>query len=175
MYTIWLNEQMIGETALDLPKITPRKLAGFFHPTDVGLTVLPRITAMVPALFDFGDLCRRSGLPCDVDPEAAAAAGFEAFSNSSEGQRLQAAAAVIAQLEVRDSDGRDIAWESILISDATDILELSKRCAHASDVGWDLRSIEDPIRYFISVTFAKSGARRRQPPRLRDPLSAEVC
>jgi hypothetical protein len=175
MYTIWLNDQMIGETALDMPKITPHKLAGFFRPTEFGLTVLPRITAMVPALFDFGDLCRTSGLPCDVDPEAAAAAGFDAFSQSSEGRRLQAAAAVIAQLEVRDDAGHDIAWESILISDAADILELSKRCAHAADVGWDLSCVEDPIRYFISVTFARPGARRRRLPRLRDPMSAEVC
>src|ERR1041385_7886605 len=130
MYSVWLNDRMIGETAFDLPKLGRRKLAGRFHPTEFGLTVLPSITAMLPALFDFGDLCRNHGLPRDTDPGRAADEGFDLLAETPAGRRLQAAAHVIAQLEIRDDEGYEIVWESILISDSADLVAIAARLPH---------------------------------------------
>src|SRR5262249_48907829 len=73
-YTVWLHGQQIGETRFEF-RPDRRRHAGTFHPTEFGLTVLPSITAMMPALFEFGDLCRRRGLDTDdQNPESASAA-----------------------------------------------------------------------------------------------------
>ena len=52
-YTVWLDGTLIGESNLELRHGTSRR-AGIFHPTELGLSVLPGITAMGPALLDTG-------------------------------------------------------------------------------------------------------------------------
>src|SRR5688572_23730090 len=49
-YSIWLDGNRIGETNFELRHGVNRH-AGVFHPTELGLTVLPGLTSMAPALF----------------------------------------------------------------------------------------------------------------------------
>jgi hypothetical protein len=63
-YSVWKHGEKIGETRFELSP-APRKRAGVFHPTAFGLTILPGIADMAPALFDFGEMCKAHGV--DVD------------------------------------------------------------------------------------------------------------
>ena len=110
-YTVWMHGQQIGETKLEY-RHTSQRHAGAFHPTAFGLTMLPGITAMGPALFAFGDMCRQAGIDTDDDRPANASAALDAFAGTPEGRRVLAAAKQIADVEVRDPDGRRVAWES---------------------------------------------------------------
>lgn len=158
-YSVWKNGEKIGETRFELNP-APRKRAGVFHPTPFGLTVLPGITAMAPALFDFSEMCKAHGVDVeDPRPEAAERA-FETFGNTPEGRRVQAAASCIADLELRDATNRSVQWESLMISDMTAIVELAARRRHgAAD---QLKMLPgDPIRFMISTTLADQSSSRR--------------
>ena len=158
-YSVWKNGEKVGETRLELSP-APRKRAGVFHPTAFGLTVLPGITAMAPALFDFGEMCKAQGVDVEDDRPETAERAFETFANTPEGQRVQAAASCISDLELRDSTGRTLQWESIMISDMTAIVELAGRRRHgAAD---QLKMLPgDPIRFMISTTLADQYPSRR--------------
>ena len=58
-YTVWKNGKQIGATQFELSP-GGRKRVGMFHPNEYGLTVLPGITAMFPALLEFEEMCRRN-------------------------------------------------------------------------------------------------------------------
>ena len=158
-YSVWKNGEKVGETRFELSP-APRKRAGVFHPTAFGLTVLPGITAMAPALFDFGEMCKAQGVDVEDDRPETAERAFERFANTPEGKRVQAAASCIADLELRDSAGRTVQWESIMISDMTAIVELAGRRRHgAAD---QLKMLPgDPIRFMISTTLADQSTPRR--------------
>ena len=158
-YSVWKNGEKVGETRFELSP-APRKRAGVFHPTAFGLTVLPGITAMAPALFDFGEMCRAQGVDVEDDRRETAERAFETFADTPEGKRVQAAASCIADLELRDSAGRTLEWESIMISDMTAIVELAGRRRHgAAD---QLKMLPgDPIRFMISTTLADQSPSRR--------------
>jgi hypothetical protein len=161
-YTVWKNGEKVGETRFEL-STGPRKCAGVFHPTAFGLSVLPGITAMGPALLDFGAMCRERGVDVDDDRPETAEKAFDTFANTPEGKRIQAAASCIADLELRDSAGRTLHWESIMISDMMTLVELiGRRRQGAPD---QLKMLPgDPIRFMISTTLADlPGSRRANP------------
>ena len=164
-YTVWKNGERIGATRFELWP-GPRKRAGVFHPTAFGLSVLPGITAMGPALLEFGEMCRAHGVDVDDDRPETAEKAFDAFADTPEGKRIQAAASCIADLELRDPAGRTLQWESIMISDMTTLVELiGRRRRGASD---QLKLLPgDPIRFMISTTLADRSA-----PRGANPLGA---
>lgn len=152
-YTVWKNGEKIGETRFELCP-GPRKRAGVFHPTPYGLTVLPAITAMAPALLDFGAMCRARGVDIDDDRPETAESAFDAFANTPEGRRIQTAASHIAELELRDSGDRILVWESIMISDMTALVELAGRRNRGAAA--QLRRLPgDPIRFMISTTLCE--------------------
>jgi hypothetical protein len=155
VYTVWTSGQKLGETRFELSP-EPRKRAGVFHPTEFGLSALPGITAMFPALLAFEAMCRKAGVAVDDDRRETAAGALDAFANTPEGRAVQAAAHQIAQLELRDPSGRILAWESIMISDTTELLELAARYKRR---GADEITIPqgDPVRFLISTTLARSG------------------
>jgi hypothetical protein len=158
-YSVWKNGEKIGETRFELSP-GPRKRAGVFHPTSIVLTVLPGITAMVPALFDFSEMCKAQGVDVDDDRPETAEEAFDSFANTPEGRRLQAAASCIADLELRDPAGRVMEWQSLMISDVTAIVEVVGRLRHgAAD---QLKMLPgDPIRFMISTTLAEHTSPRR--------------
>src|SRR3954465_12147453 len=104
-YTVWIHGQQIGETSFEYQH-DRRRRAGAFQPTEFGLQVLPSITAMVPALFDFGTMCKQRGIDPETASEADAEVAFETFSDTPEGRRVMAAASQISELELRDPQGR---------------------------------------------------------------------
>ena len=150
-YTVWLHGQQIGETKFEF-RPGGREHAGAFHPTAFGVTVLPSITAMGPALFEFGDMCRLQGVDTD-DPSAQnASTALDAFASSPEGKRVMAAAKQIAAVEVRDPEGQRLAWDSLAITD----LEWLVQVAHERNPSV-LRQVDDlpehdPIKFMISLT-----------------------
>jgi hypothetical protein len=158
-YSVWKHGEKIGETRFELSP-APRKRAGVFHPTTFGLTVLPGITAMAPALFDFGAMCKARGVDVEDDRPETAERVFDAFAHTPEAKRLQAAANCVADLELRDPVGRRIEWESIMISDMTAVVEMvGRRRQGAAD---QLKMLPgDPIRFMISTTLADQSASRR--------------
>lgn len=158
-YSVWKNGEKVGETRLELSP-APRKRAGVFHPTAFGLTMLPGITAMAPALFEFSEMCKAQGVDVDDDRPEAAERAFETFANTPEGKRVQAAASCIADLELRDAMGRSVQWESLMISDMTAIVELAgRRRRGAAD---QIKLLPgDPIRFMISTTFVSESTSRR--------------
>jgi hypothetical protein len=147
-YTLWQRDVLIGETDFQLGRMPDGRRAGVFHPAPSGMSVLPALTAMAPALFGLGEAMGRLPLSdeaIDDDPEGALAA----FEQSPEGRRLLAAAEQMAELELRDGGGRPIAFESILVTDLRELASLG--VAHAA-VGEPNRRQRDPVRYVISVT-----------------------
>jgi hypothetical protein len=171
-YSVWKNGEKVGETRFELCP-APRKRAGVFHPTAFGLTVLPGITAMVPALFDFGAMCKAQGVDVEDNRPEAAERAFDTFADTPEGKRLQAAASCIADLELRDSAGRTVQWESIMISDMSAIVELAGR--RRRDAADQLKMLPgDPIRFMISTTLADQSSSRR-PNLLGASESIGVC
>jgi hypothetical protein len=170
-YTVWKNGEKIGETRFELSP-GPRKFAGVFHPTASGLAVLPAITAMAPALFDFGRLCRARGIKVDESRPEAADQALELFANTPEGKRVQAAASHVADLELRDTAGRTLPWESILITDRSRLAELAGR-RHEAAVQLE-RLPGDPIRFMISTTLIDPNEDRPSGPlTMAEPL--EIC
>jgi hypothetical protein len=161
-YTVWLDGEKIGETALELRHGRDRH-GGVFHPTEVGLSVLPGITAMGPALLDAGRMCRESGIDVDaldLDVEGATQRVFE----TPEGHRILEAAKLIARLELHDASGELVRWESLLISDVNELAALQMTVLPRAESTPIDRSGRDPMRYFISATFDTgrgAGSRRR--------------
>ena len=156
-YTVWMDGTKIGETALEM-RHGARKRAGVFHPTELGLSVLPGITAMGPALLDTGRMCRELGINTEdaaLDVEAAA----DELFGTPPGQRVLAAASQIARLELRGPTGELVRWDSILISDVDEMA-----AAAARDSGTKLEVDTPPnterMRYLISATLAKGAAGR---------------
>ena len=151
-YTVWIHGRQIGETAFEYEH-DKRRRAGSFQPTEFGLQVLPSITAMAPALFDFGAICKRHGLDPESTSEADAATALEVFGGTPEGQRVIAAAKHISELEVRDPSGQIVPWESLAITD------LEWLTAYARERGdprpneiLDSMPEHDPIKFMISLT-----------------------
>ena len=171
-YTIWKNGEKLGETRFELHP-GPHKMAGVFHPTASGMAVLPSVTAMMPALFAFGRMCRAKGIEVDESRPETVDRGLHAFATSPEGKRVQMAASHVAELELFDSTGRLLVWESILISDLACLAELAGD--RREDAKRQLQRMPgDPIRFMISVTLADPTE-----PRQLDPFGAgeplEVC
>ena len=170
-YSVWKNGEKLGETRFELHP-GPRKMAGVFHPTPSGLAVLPSVTAMMPALFAFGRMCRARGIAVEETRPETIDLGLDAFANSPEGKRIQTAARHVEELELVDATGKTLVWESILISDLTNLAELS------GDREGAKRRLEcmpgDLIRFMISVTLADPSE-----PRPLDAFGgaepAEVC
>jgi hypothetical protein len=154
-----MRGEQIGETAFEYEHTGLRR-AGVFYPTDFGLKVLPSITAMTPALFDFGDLCRRAGFDVD-DPSAEnASAAMAAFEGTSEGRRIIAAAQQIAMLEVYDPSGRPVAWESLAITDLDWLAAYARERDPEALEQVDALPPHDPIKFMISLTMKRTGRAR---------------
>ena len=159
-YTVWLDGTRIGETALELRHGADRR-GGVFHPTELGLAVLPGITAMGPALLDAGRMCRERGIDTE-DPDLDVESATQQVFQTPEGDRVLEAAKLIARLELYDPSGKLVPWESILISDFNELAAMAKSSLaedQAAPVG---RSGADPVRYFISARFGRS-QRARNP------------
>ena len=156
-YTVWLDGTLIGESNLEL-RHGGRRRAGIFHPTDLGLSVLPGITAMGPALLDTGRACKERGINTDDDSLLSEEEAEQLFTTG-EGKRVIEAAKVISRLEVRNPAGDLIEWESILISDMNELAAAARReSTDPPDVTGDAREAvdppgRDPVRYFMSATF----------------------
>ncbi|HEV8496106.1 MAG TPA: hypothetical protein VGQ56_04550 [Gemmatimonadaceae bacterium] len=149
-YTVWKDGKLIGQTDLELSP-GGRRRAGAFHPNEYGLTVLPGITAMLPALFAFGDMCRRKGIDVnDRSPDAARLAR-EDFDDTMEGRAVLEAAKHVGEVELRDSRGRTVVWDSLMISDVRHIRALANDRAGNSE---PTASGDGEAFYFISVTLA---------------------
>ncbi|MDQ3949938.1 MAG: hypothetical protein M3282_06305 [Gemmatimonadota bacterium] len=149
-FTLWKRGVLTGETDFGLAKLGGRRRAGVFHPTPAGMMVLPALTAMAPALFGLGHAMKRLPLSDEAierDPDAA----LDAFERSPEGQKVLAAAEQIAELELRDENGKRVEFESILVTDLEELRTLgvgSKANSKGPKGG-------DPVRYLISVTLRK--------------------
>ena len=166
-YTVWLDGTLIGESNLEL-RHGGRRRAGIFHPTELGLSVLPGITAMGPALLDTGRACEERGLDTDADSLLSEEAAEELFTTG-EGKRVIEAAKVISRLEVRNSAGDVMEWESILISDMEELAAAAHReSGDRFDATGDTR---DPVRYFMSATFDGETFSQRLRRRVRPVMS----
>lgn len=124
-YTVWKDGKLIGQTDLELSP-GGRRRAGTFHPNEYGLTVLPGITAMLPALFAFGDMCRRKGIDVNDTSSKAVCLAREDFDETPEGRAVLEAAKHVGEVELRDSRGRTVVWDSLMISDVRHIRALAR-------------------------------------------------
>jgi hypothetical protein len=149
-YTVWLDGTRIGETALELRHGNNRR-GGVFHPTELGLSVLPSITAMGPALLDAGRRYREDDFIPD-DPNAPPESAAAAFFATDEGQRIMLAGELISRLELHDPSGELVPWESLLISDMNELTAVAARIsAGKTEPTTPECSDRDPVRYFISA------------------------
>src|SRR5262245_20337748 len=150
-YTVWLQGQQIGETRFEF---RPRGggHAGAFHPTAFGVTVLPSITAMGPALFDFGDMCRLHGIDTDDPSPENASNALDTFASSPEGKRVIAAAKQVARVEVRDPEGQLLAWDSLAITDLEWLVKAARERNPSVLCPVEDLPEHDPIKFMISLT-----------------------
>lgn len=149
-YTLWHRDTLIGETDFGFGQRAGSR-AGVLHPTSSGMAILPALTAMAPALLAAGEAMKRLPLS-EEEIERDVDGAIEAFASSPEGRRVLRAAEHMADLELRDSTGRVIAFDSILVSD------LQEMTALGASLRRDRPASGDPVRYVISATF--SAARR---------------
>ena len=148
-YSVWMDGTRIGETEFELRHGRDRR-GGIFHPTEMGISLLPGITAMTPALLGLGRLCRAQGIA--IPPDAFDDAEADAILATPECNRMIGAAEQLSKLELRNPTGEVVEWESLLISDLRDLAtdaEARKAARHAAKHGGE----PDPVRYFISATF----------------------
>ena len=153
-FTVWMRDQLIGETRFELHP-GPRRRGGSFHPTAFGLTVLPGIVDMFPALLAFGQMCRNEGIDINDESPEAAATAMNSFGGSPEGKRVLACAKIISDLRMRDGGGRLVVWESIAISDSSLLAKI------AAERSTDLRVDLPPngaeiVKYLITMTIAQN-------------------
>lgn len=149
-YTVWMHGRKIGETRFELSEHFQRRV-GAFQPTAHGLTVLPGITNMFPALLDFADMCHRQGFDVNDDWCEAVSDTASAFSDTPEGQRVLEAAERISEVQVRDPAGRVISWESLAISELDMLMPVA--AAARSDLDPRMTQLKyDPVQYMISMT-----------------------
>jgi hypothetical protein len=159
-HSVWIDGQKIGETKFELRSVG-RQRAGTFHATKFGLTRLPGITDMLPALVAFGEMSRREGIDVhDPRPETAAAA-LEWFAEAPEGKRVLAAAKLIADLVLQDSTGHLVVWQSIAISDVAELARMGGGRKMPSG------------QFIISATFAERQFTRETIRRLRETVAIE--
>jgi hypothetical protein len=160
-YTLWHRDVLVGETDFGLG-MRDGSRAGVFHPAASGMAVLPALTAMAPALIGLGEMMERLPL-LDEEIERNVDGTVEAITSSPEGQRMLRAAEQIAELELRDDNGKHVPFDSILVSDLQEMTALGAQVRAQPIRGGNGR---DPVRYIISATFSKpQGAfgRRRRP------------
>ena len=164
-YTVWMDGTKIGDTALELSPGEGRR-AGVFHPTAPGLEVLPGIAAMAPALLDVGRMCRENGIDTE-DPDLDIDSATDGIFETPEGHRVLDAAKLIARLELRGPNGDVVPWESLLISDLSQLASLAGGSRGRSRVP-GRRGGQDPVRYFISAKLDPShrAGRRDRPKQL---------
>lgn len=150
-YTLWQRGLLIGETDFGLGKLPGGSRAGVFHPAPSGMSLLPALTAMAPALLGLGEAMKRLPLS-DAEIERDADAAFDALAGSAEGQRVLRAAEQLAELELRDPTGRPVGFESLLVSDLEELFAIG-----ASVEGTDglHREHGDPVRYVISANLSE--------------------
>jgi hypothetical protein len=164
-YTVWIRDQQIGETRFELHP-GPRRRAGSFHPTPFGLTILPGIVDMFPALLAFGQMCRDKGIDMDDESAETAAMAMDAFGGSPEGQRVLASARIISELHVRDGGGHLLLWESLAISDSSALARIANERNPALLAGLPSDS-PDMVKYLITITLARHQPSRGDLPRPR--------
>jgi hypothetical protein len=146
-YTVWHRDILIGETNFGLGDRGSSR-AGIFHPTASGMTVLPALTAMAPALLAAGEAMNRFPI-AEQDIERDIDGAIEAFASSPEGQRVLRAAEQMADVELRDDSGRLVPYDSILVSDVLEMAALGAELLPDRSPG------PDPVRYIITATFAR--------------------
>lgn len=152
-YTLWSRGILIGATDFALGDRHGPHLAGIFQPTESGMLLLPALTAMAPALFDFNAMLRReklSGRDIDEDPDRV----FDIFEHSPEGRRVIASAREVEQLELRAPGGGVLAFQSILVSDLEELRRFGFRKPKKTKKGKRRKALRDPVRYLISATLA---------------------
>ena len=149
-YTVWKDGIEIGRTDLEL-RLDGRRRGGRFVPNQYGLTVLPGITPMLPALVAFGEMCRRLGMNVEEYSGLGRRFPFGPFAATPEGRAVAEAARHLAGVELRDERGQTVVWEILLISDVDEVHALAPYPATAApaNTSGNTESI-----YLISVTLA---------------------
>ena len=153
MYTVWMYGRKIGSA--DLETGSGRRLAGIFHPTEFGLSVLPGITDMFPALVEFKSMCQRQGVDVEDPHPAVGQQAFAEFRHTPEGRRIVAAAKLLADIEVCDTRGDDISWDSLAISDMEALRALALRECPETVANLPPAPLAADVRYVISLTLTE--------------------
>ena len=148
-YSVWIDGTKLGDTSFEIAHGEGRR-AGVFHPSAPGLPLLPGVTAMARALLEAGRMCWEKGIDTE-DPNLDIESTTEQIFAMPEGRRIQEAAKVAVRLELQDSRGKLVEWESLLISDLNDIRALGRSGRGSAEEESDCRMGEDPIRYFITA------------------------
>lgn len=152
-YTVWMDGTKVGETAFELRYGTDRR-GGVFHPTELGIALLPGITAMGPALLGVGRMCREQGIDTD-DPDLDVEETLRTVFAAPEGSRVVAAAEQIARLELHGPSGELVRWESMMISDVEELRTIARDGSLSDDPEPAERDDRPPIRYLISARFTE--------------------
>ena len=147
-YTVWLDGTKIGSTTLEISLGDDRR-AGVFHPTAPGLAVLPRLTAMAPALLDARRMYRERGVDTE-DPDLDLDTTTADLFSTPEGQRVLDAAKVMTRVELHGPRGEVVPWESLLISDMREIAQFAAS-ASASGEALANHAEQAALRYLISA------------------------
>jgi hypothetical protein len=172
-YSVWMRGRQVGSTRFELSP-EPNRKAGPFHPTEYGLTVLPGIVDMFPALLAFGDFCRREGIELDDESQESAALAMDTFGESAEGRRVLASAKVISELSVRDSTGRAVPWESLAISDSSTLAKLANERSPGT-LSAQASKRAEIVTYLITMTVATTQTSRDQHRAIRPPKPSTTC
>jgi hypothetical protein len=154
IYSVWMQGKHIGNSRFELTETLLRR-TGSYEPTLFGLTVLPELTVLFPALLDFAAMCQRRGLVLNEQWSDEAAETVNAFADTPEAQRVMEAAGRIAAIEVRDPDGVALEWDSLVISELKHIVPVAESGAGSRLIPHLRR---DPVRYMIALTLSTAGA-----------------
>lgn len=110
-YTLWHNNQLIGQTDFELRGHAPKQRAGVFRPDPAGLALVPAIAGVHRALFEFERMAARRKLSEDEM--------IDAMGTTPEGMRVVECGKVISELQLRDDWGNVVAYETVALLDLT--------------------------------------------------------
>ena len=147
-YTFWHSGLLIGESDLEERGDHPGQKGGIFRPTAYGLEVFPRLAGFLSAGHALKTHLEANGLsPDDMGEEDI----DDLLDATPAGKKIIDIGRMIADVEMRASDGQPVEFASIAFSD---VLEL-QRLVHemGGDSLEDLPDLPaDAPRYIVSAT-----------------------
>ena len=158
-YTLWHCGVLIGETDFDEGGRRPPQYAGVFRPTEHGRAVFPRLSGMLTAASGLKDQLEARGLSED---EMSSDQVASLIDSTPEGSKVLEIGKALSEVELRDAEGRLLAFKQIAFIDLAELAALSRKLGCNEEMEWEALPPE-ASQYIVSVTLGPSPGSSEEP------------